>query len=385
MNLRPDQDYFIGDIVQLENEFGIKAKAKITEMIDSFGPEGEQIVSTFRVISKSIEPPLIFDPKYLNGPTKGSIGTLPSFFGGIIVSEEKIILIPTGSPNIGIYDIGANTYINGPTQEGAYSFCRGCLLPNRKILFVSDRSDHLGLYDFLENIYTPGPFHGKGSGATAKSIFTDGILMPNSKVLLVPGVSPNIGLYDPITNTYTDGPTHGKISTTEAFCRGVLIGDKVILIPFRSPNIGIYDILTNSYRDGPIHETEDGFENGVLLPNNKILFTPYLDTDVFGIYDPISNIYINGPDKSSIIGAPSNPPRTFDDCLLLDNGKVILITNSDYGVYFYDYRINTVEIGPTYSNGGRAFYSGVSMPNGRVLLIPGNSSRFGLIDLWFRN
>lgn len=42
-----NQDYFLGDIVQVENDYGIQAKTRIIEIIDSEDENGNQIIPTF--------------------------------------------------------------------------------------------------------------------------------------------------------------------------------------------------------------------------------------------------------------------------------------------------------------------------------------------------
>ena len=40
-------DYFLGDIVQIENEYGIQASAQITEIIETENESGYSIIPTF--------------------------------------------------------------------------------------------------------------------------------------------------------------------------------------------------------------------------------------------------------------------------------------------------------------------------------------------------
>ena len=45
-------DFYIGDIVQLENEYGIKSKSRISEVVRSYNSSGNDVVPTFTSINK---------------------------------------------------------------------------------------------------------------------------------------------------------------------------------------------------------------------------------------------------------------------------------------------------------------------------------------------
>lgn len=54
-----DRDFFIGDIVQIKNEFGIEKQARITEMIHSSSATEVSDYPTFEIIGEEEEPPEI--------------------------------------------------------------------------------------------------------------------------------------------------------------------------------------------------------------------------------------------------------------------------------------------------------------------------------------
>ena len=131
---------------------------------------------------------------------------------------------------------GIATYTDGPAHgKGTSAFNGSTLMPNGKVMLTPSSSPNIGIYDPVTNTYTDGPAHGKSSEA-----FSGGTLMPNGQVMLTPDRSVNIGIYDPATDTYTDCPAYGKDSY--AFSGGTLMPNgKVMLVPYRSANIGIYD------------------------------------------------------------------------------------------------------------------------------------------------
>ncbi len=259
---------------------------------------------------------------YVDGPAHGK-GSDGVFWNGILLPNDKVLLSPRYSPNIGLYNITSNTYSDGPAHgKGNNGFIGAVLMPNNKVLFSPYLSPNIGLYDISTNAYSNGPAHGKGSSA-----FSNAVLLPNNKVLLVPLNSPNIGLYDISSNTYSDGPVHGK--EENAFRDGVLLNNKVLLNLNSPPSVGFYDIGSNTYSDGLIFNKEVGaFAATILMPNNKVLFSPYNSPNI-GLYDISSNTYTDGP---------------------------------------------------AHGKGSSAFWGAVLMPNDKVLLAPYNSPNIGLVQ-----
>lgn len=45
------EDYFLGDVVQIRNEFGLEAKVRITEVIRSVATDGETLMPTFQIVN----------------------------------------------------------------------------------------------------------------------------------------------------------------------------------------------------------------------------------------------------------------------------------------------------------------------------------------------
>ena len=253
---------------------------------------------------------------YTNGPMhgrgqQGSDLAFQVFAGGVLTASGKVVLVPSGSTNVGIYDPVANTYTDGPTHgRGSQAFNGGVLTPSGKVVLVPYKSTTVGIYDPVANTYTDGPTHGRGDAA-----FLGGALTSSGKVVFVPFASTNVGIYDPVANTYTDGPGRGS----QAFNGGVLTpSGKVVLVPYQSTTVGIYDPVANTYTDGPTHgRGAYAFGRGALTPSGKVVFVPFDSTNV-GIYDPVANTYTDGPTHGR--GA-----YAFGGGVLTPSGKVVLV------------------------------------------------------------
>ncbi len=90
-------------------------------------------------------------------------------------------------------DVGSlATYVQGPLATSTdNAFYGGVLMPNGKVCLVPYHSDYVGIYDPVANTYTQGPLATSTDGA-----FFGGVLMPNGKVCLVPLASDYVGIYD---------------------------------------------------------------------------------------------------------------------------------------------------------------------------------------------
>ena len=106
------------------------------------------------------------------------------------------------------------------------------------MILIPSWSENIGIYDPGANVYTDGP-----ALNTPDYAFSGGVLAPNGKIYLVPRRNPNIGIYDPIANTYTNGPAH-NIAGGDAYFGGVLVpSGKIVLSPYYNTNIGVIDLM----------------------------------------------------------------------------------------------------------------------------------------------
>ena len=311
----------------------------------------------------------VFNPSYADGPAHGR-GNSNVFYGGVLLPNGNVVLVPRNSPNIGLYNPATNVYTDGPTHgRGEFAFDGGLLLPDGRVFLAPRISATIGLYNPATNTYTNGPAHGRGANAFAGSV-----LLPDGNVLLVPLVSPNIGLYNPTANTFTDGPAHGR--GVGAFAGGVLLPDgNVLLVPHVSPNIGLYNSTANTFTDGPAHgRGNTAFNGGVLLPDGNVLLVPFASSAI-GLYSPATDTFTSGPAHD--IGGSA-----FVGGVLLPSGNVLLVPSNSPNIRIYNPTTGTLANGPVHGRGSGAFNGGVLLPDGNVLLVPQRSTDIGLVRLY---
>jgi len=151
---------------------------------------------------------------------------------------------------IGVYDDRLNIgfrewndsggFVTGDTHGmGDNAFWGGVLLDDGTVVMIPYYSDNVGLYDPSTDTFNTGDTHGMGDYA-----FSGGVLLDDGTVVMIPYNSDNVGLYDPSTDTFNTGDTHGM--GNNAFRGGVLLDDgTVVMIPFKNDNVGLYTMGTN--------------------------------------------------------------------------------------------------------------------------------------------
>ena len=270
--------------------------------------------------------------------------------------------------------VGNNVTINGELLIDTVTINNGNITATT---FIGDGS---GLTGILTN-YSDASFNNVDISGTLTGIIND-INLHNTKpssinsTKIINILSNNFNEFKPwyLDNTYSynNGPVHEHYG---GFIGGVLAPNgKIILVPFHSPVIGIYDPITNIYNDGPGHgQGEEGaFIGGVLAPNGKIILVPNTSPNV-GIYDPITNSYDNGAEHEKEGSA-------FLGGVLAPNGKIIFVPNNSEYVGIYDPITDSYNDGAEHVQEDVPFFGGVLAPNGKIIFVPYNSPFIGIYD-----
>ncbi len=107
------------------------------------------------------------------------------------------------------------------------------------------------------------------------------------------------------------------------------------------------------------------FSKAIEVSDEKVIMVPYGRNPYIYIYNPITNQLLKGPAHGKQISGLQNP-QPFKDGLLLPNGKIILVPYDSSTIGIYDSDTNTYTEGPIVF----AFSSAVLMSDGKVLMIP---------------
>ena len=308
-------------------------------------------------------------PIYSNVVIPGPVATKR---GGILLPDGRLVLSPSGSSNIGIFnpvDLSLSL-IDFPASSGtSQMYGVGVLAPNGSVVFPPFNSSNAGVFNPISYGWS------NISGVRLSSgLFSTSVLGPNGNVICVPSFSDNICE----VNVNSNPPTLANICqagggvVSSKYSGGVLLPNgNVVLIPSALANIGMYSPLSSPPVCSNINLGYAGnFQGGVLAPNGNVIMIP---NSVAGrntaVFNPtlltVSNINFTGPSYAGGCLTPS--------------GNIILCPNalgSNIGL------IDPVAL--TFSNivgsGSIAVRGATLLPDGRVFFGQGTTGNIVVLD-----
>jgi hypothetical protein len=134
------------------------------------------------------------------------------------------------------------------------------------------------------------------------------------------------------------------------FVGAVLVADQnmCVMVPFDANYVQEFDMTYSTPLWGTFTKTAlvqsanvptRKFIGGCLLPNGKVMFTPY-NHPCIGLYDPKTKTYEDGPAHGKTGG------KSFRGAYLLDNGLVVMGARDSGCIGLYDYMTNKYHDGP---------------------------------------
>lgn len=215
--------------------------------------------------------------------------------------------------------------------------------------------------------YTRGPaLAGLDAGIIGQ--YAAGVNAPNGRTYLIPSRSNYIMGYSPQTRkAYNAANTIDTSTTVSKFNSGTLMGNGKILCPTLSNTSGkhgIFDTITEEFSETSYVSTLDdnAFFNSCLLPNGKVLMLG--GTGRLGLYeyDPVTDSEVKTATMTNYL----------ERCQMLPDSTVLMIGSyTTFMTYAYTTKVATAaEAIPA----GKAYMDMVSLPDGRILLVPGTTS-----------
>ena len=277
--------------------------------------------------------------------SRGIIGTDLNKYGkGILMKDGRVVFMPNATfkfciytpdyvtlTNPGTYNLASTPDAspdNGVTNAG---YSGGALLPDGRVVCVPLGASNIG-------IYTPdtgvGSFTRAGPTATGYSSCT---LLPDGRVFFVPKGAPRIGLYTPgiAPEVGTFNNTTTPLATNYDGCILLLDGRVLLISNTSSVKLGIYTPdYTNITGVGafdnsltPVLPSYTGTINACLLPGGSVLIYRFLinltDATMWsGIYTPNSGggTFTFSYPFTSTVRAGANQ---VGDCNITSDGRLI--------------------------------------------------------------
>jgi hypothetical protein len=320
---------------------------------------------------------IVFVP---NSATQIGIFTLPDTFalsmavipnselydkyrGGILLPNGKIIFIPSSAAYIGIYDPVLDAFQNGPSATG---YASGKLLSDNRILLVPDIATRVAIYDYRNNSISYSSINISG--------YNESVILPNKSLLFTSNTATKIAIYTPKDILiYPDERYTNIIGPLGSGYEGEVLlqnGD-IVFIPNSSKMILTYTPSTNS-----IIRTVLGISyiGGILISDGRVILIPSIENKEIAIYNPSDATLTYGPIPSAVF--------IYRSGVLLENNTILLIpfsgTNVRIGIYTPNTTVGSVDT--TTGQLASGYYGGVLMKNKKVLLIPNTATTSGLYD-----
>ena len=227
---------------------------------------------------------------YSTGTTLGNL-----HYGAVYEPSGNVIMTPTTSSNIGIFNTNTNTYSRIPFATDAATqsttiYSGSVLLPNGQVVFVPLNTSNIGIYTPTTAIYTNVTVVVNGS-------YSGGVLLQNGNVFMVPfTASSNAIIYSPSLNTISNiTGLNGTIFGSSGGSGAVALPDgRVVLFSRRDNNasgIIIYNSINGTFNtvtgtNGVIFQNNAAMGGGTLVPDGRVFFPTNLGIGVLDTRTP---------------------------------------------------------------------------------------------------
>jgi hypothetical protein len=243
---------------------------------------------------------------------------------------------------------------------------------NGRIVYVPGGSGNVGIFSPATNSFTTILVGAVGAGYP----WIGGVGLPDGTIFWPPSgtAGRGVGIFNPSTNLLTS--TLGTYSWNDYYSWPTLCPDGRVVCPAAGPstaaNIGVYNPATNSFVSYAAGQAGLGFGLGpgaayqttCNLPDGRMVFTPSSGQNV-GVFNPETNSY-----TSYAYGAAGTGFYiSFVGSVLVPDGRVVFVPHQSDGIGTFDYRTNTFRTYPHgFGSGQQIFHTGCLLPTGEVFM-----------------
>lgn len=283
---------------------------------------------------------------------------------------DSAVLSKNGNPVLIPYSYGAVVHFNVST--GAYTetalpvttsarFSGGCLSDDGMVIMTPLLHPNVGRYNPDTKVYTNG-------AATGGKAFRGSVNVRSDLIVFTPGNHANVGLYNPISDTFTLGAATPDNASFGGGGSCLLPDGRVFMVCVSTAKPLIYDPVSNTteYVTTPVTFGINSFCDAICLPNGWVVLCPYASKEAY-IWDSYTKKWLS----QTIVVAATSRPR-FRGACLMQNGDICLIPygNLKFGRLRFDKL--TYEESASVESTAHTYIDGVSLPDGRVFVVPYN-------------
>jgi hypothetical protein len=337
----------------------------------------------FRVLQQDVEAvagSAAWVDSFATGPARG--GSTPPHAQGVLMTDGRVFMVPRSAIRPHIFTPGADTLdtTTPPTHAASAApyFTCGVLLPNGRVLLVPNQHTRLLIYDPVSNIFSNGPEHGLTLPNTSTPAFSAAVVGQDDLVYLAPGAGAAMGIYDWRSNTLTFGASVAGLGAHgyRPFNAALLLpnGDVAMITLNSALPCQRYRPSTNSVIAGPSSGGQL-FSSGLWLPTRgEILLGPQ-----GGANARFWNVAAN---TIRVGGTHGSDGSTAQVCAIvpLRDGRAAMLPQQNAKIIIYDPATDVFSDGALTDGviGSFNFRRGLTLPDGRVLLISENRTNHGL-------
>ncbi|WP_273687383.1 hypothetical protein [Ketogulonicigenium vulgare] len=305
-----------------------------------------------------------------NGPAK--VGTGVQYRGGVQLRDGRVVLCPSASPTIGVFDPVTSQMRAGVAHGGPSSraFCGAILLPGELVLLIADFSDFFLVYDPNRDAIVATIPHGQARPSTSRAHFYTASIGRDNAVYCFHTVQRRMFRID--TMSYTIAPVGAAPEMTSAetaipFSGSALMRDgRIMLLPRAEAAPLVFDTAKRLWAAlaAPAATGSTIFNGGALGPDGKIYCPRGSGSGAPQVFDPISNSWTVLPTPAWIT------TTAFSGVRVLPGRKLAFIPAN--GAYFgvYDIATQTWLQGAEVGAAGTAnIDGGIVLQDGRIFLI----------------
>lgn len=177
------------------------------------------------------------------------------------------------------------------------------------------------------------------TGATlTDSKYNGSVLMPDGRIVLVPQTSNKLAIFNPTSNTFVESITtgttlDGTVTSADKYSGGVLIPDgRVVFVPLNSNKLGIYNPTTNifvenTYANTTLNGSDSTvakYTGGVLAPDGRVIFVP-TNSNKLGIYNPTTDTFTESTYSGTTLDGSVTGSGKYTGGVLLPDGRILFI------------------------------------------------------------
>ena len=284
-----------------------------------------------------------------------------------LLNDGRVLFNQINGNNIGFFypDTNQFSYITGVSISN-FDYSGVLQIPDGRVVFIPCNGNKVGLLNSFNYSFST-----VSTGTALTNMHYGGVYEPSGNVIMTPTNSSNVGIFNTNTGTYSRVAFSSDVNVVPLYYGSVLLPDgRVVFIPNGTSNVGIYTPSTAVYSNVTV--TVNGkYAGGCLMPDGNVFMVPNLLSSNACIYNPnlntVSNVAgLNG----TVVGGGGGA----GGAVSLPDGRILIMpspSNTGGSFIIYNFKTGTyaaISGPPGGSMQGALIGGGTLVPDGRVII-----------------